>query len=623
MSNSVLNKNLASLKKKDPVLFEEIVSLKGSNSYAATKSKSGLPALIYVDQDGSKKQIDSIYDPVGEATRNLARLEIRESINFIVMGLGLGYQASEIIKQTSTQAKIYIFEKDPELFALAIREVDLSGVFEHPGVRLFVGANLREVSGLMEPEKTNFTLNDYCFVSQKALVDRNIEYYGVLFEAIETYFKESRINLKTQSIHSKLYYKNIFSNQESIRNSPGIKSLNGCLPDIPAVICSAGPSLDKNIQLLKACRKGFFLIAVATALKPLTHNGIIPDVVISIDPDDLTIRSFEFLRDTGDTWLVYNAAVPNTIPNSFPNRKIAFDLDAQLAKWFAKHTNEKGSLGKISSVAHAAFNFAKVLACSPVILIGQDLSFQNQRLHCTHSYYYYDSINLVSRLNPLYYLNRLKYLNFGPNLTERIDIFGSQVTSTLAMDSYRQIFSSSLESSETVINATEGGLAIKGMQNLSLREALHHHCRNSIKNNLDAFMPPMSIEKDTLDNLHESTFSLIQSLENISKKMHAIKSKYEDTLSKDQKQFFVNDMDTLYKSILESKETALLLQDYDFAGFSDWYCSNSQILHNKEMFKDCSQLEEEYKRDLKFLNVLADSVEYLLKNFKRSLSPEN
>jgi hypothetical protein len=623
MSNSVLNKNLASIKKKDPALFEKIASLKGSKSYATTISKSGFPALIYVDQDGSKKQIDSNYDPVGEATRNLARLKIRESINFIVLGLGLGYQVSEIIKQTSTHAKIYIFEKDPELFALAIREVDLAGIFEHPGVRLFVDTDLREVSGLMEPERENFTLNEYCFVSQKALVDRNIEYYRVLFEAIETYFKESRINLKTQSIHSKLYYKNIFSNQESIKNSPGIKTLNGCLPDIPAVICSAGPSLDKNIQLLKACRKGFFLIAVATALKPLLHNGIIPDVVISIDPDDLTIRSFEFLRDTGDTWLVYNAAVPNTIPNAFPSRKIAFDLDSQLAKWFKQHTTEKGSLGKISSVAHAAFNFAKYLACSPVILVGQDLSFQNQRLHCTHSYYYDDSINLVSRLNPLYYLNRLKYLNFGPNLTERIDIFGSQVNSTLAMDSYRQIFSSSLENSETVINATEGGLPINGMKNLSLREALHYYCRNSITKNLDAFMPPMSSEIGTLDNLHEPAFSLIQNLEDISKKTNVIKSKYEDTLSKDQKQFFVNDMDTLYKNILEYKETALLLQDYDFSGFSDWYRSNSKILHKKELFKDCSQLEEEYKRDLKFLNVLAGSVEYLLMNFERFLSPKS
>ena len=623
MSNSVLNRNLASLKKKDPALFEKITPLKGSKFYAATKSKSGHPSLVHVDQDGRKKQIDSNYDPVGEAIRNLARFNISGSINFIVLGLGLGCQVSEIIKINSKHAKIFIFEKDPELFALAIREADFTQIFEHPGVKLFVDTDLRDVSHLLEPERTNFTLNEYCLISQKALVERNFEYYGVLYEEIEKYFKESRINLKTQSVHSKVYYKNIFSNQECLRSSPGIKNLKDCLSDIPAIICSAGPSLDKNIQLLKSSRKGFFLIAVATALKPLLHNGIQPDVVISIDPDELTIRSFDFFRDSGDTWLVYNAAVPNTIPKIFPTRKMAFDLDVHLAKWFNKHSDAKGSLGKTSSVAHSALNFAEFLACSPVILIGQDLSFQNQRLHCNQSFYFEDSINLVSRFNPLYYLNRLKYLNFGPNLTERIDIFGCQVGSTLAMDSYRQIFSSSLNNSKTVINATEGGVPIKGMKNLSLREALHYHCRNSIKKKLESFIAPMSLEIDALEDLHESTCRLLRNLEKISEEVNAIKKLQIDAPSNDQKQYFVDHMETLYKSILEDKEIALLLQDYDFAGFSDWYRSSSQILNKKELFKDCSQLNEEYERDLIFLKVLADSVKYLRFGFERSLSPES
>ena len=82
-------------------------------------------------------------------------------------------------------------------------------------------------------------------------------------------------------------------------------------------------------------------------------------------------------------------------------------------------------------------------------------------------------------------------------------------------------------------------------------------------------------------------------------------------------------MDTLYKSILEYKETALLLQDYDFAGFSDWYRSNSKILNKKESSKGCSKLDEAYERDLRLLNVLADSVEYLRVNFEKSLSLKN
>ena len=623
MSNSVLNKNLAALKKKDPALFKKIVSLKGSKFYTTKISKTGLPTLVYIDECGSKKQIDSIYDPVNEASRNLERFNVHESINFIVLGLGLGYQVSEIVKQCSTQSKIYIFEKDPELFSLAIRENDFSHIFEHPGVRLFVDADLRNLSTFMEPERINFTLNNYCIFSHKALTDRNIDYYSLLLREIEKYFTESKVNFKTQSIHSKLYYKNIFSNLGCLRNSPGITSLKNGLPDIPAIICSAGPSLDKNIQLLKSSRKGFFLVSVATALKPLLHNGIQPDVVVSIDPDELTIRAFDFLQGTEGTWLVYNSAVPNTIPKSFPDRKIAFDLDLHLAKWFKSRSVEKGDLGKVTSVAHSAFNFANYLSCSPIILLGQDLSFHKERLHCKYSFYYEDSINLVSRYRPLSYLDRLKHLKFGNNLTKCIDLFDSQVTSTLAMDSYRQIYSNSLDTSKTVINASEGGVPIDGMINLSLREAIYHYCESPINKKFESLINTTTLEECSLKAIRESTFSLIRKLEDISERINAIKFKYADTLSNDEKQFFVTEMGLLYKSILQHDDTALLLQDYDFAGFSDWYRSNSQILCKKELSKEGSLLIDEYERDLRFLDVLEKSVEYLRINFEKSLSLES
>lgn len=620
MNNSFLDRNLASLKKKDPALFDKISPLKGSNSYAVTQSRSGLPSLIHVDEAGNKKQIESNYDPASDASRYFRGREIDNSINFIVMGLGLGYQAFEIIRNVSRQAKIYIFEKDPELFALAIREIDFTLIFEHPGVRLFVDIDPRDLANLVEPERINFTLNEYCLVKQKALIDRNINYFEFLFEQIENYFNESRVDLKTQTIHSKLYYKNIFSNLISLQNSPGIDSLKGRLSGIPSIICSAGPSLDKNIQLLNSARENFFLIAVGTALKPLLYNGIHPDVVLSIDPDEQTISAFDFAKGMGNTCLVYNAAVPSVIPKAFPGKRVAFDLDVCLAEWFKRHSGGKGGLGKISSVAHSALNFANYLACSPVILVGQDLSFHRQRQHCLHSFYYDESMYLVSRYDPLYYLNRLKYLNYGQNLVKCIDIFACQVNSTLAMDSYNHIFSKTINTTQTVINATEGGVPIKGVENLSLKEALYKYCNNPVSESCDSLMESIPLRKSSQGLFRDSTLNLIRYLNDISEKVDAVKLKHQTSTDPDSMQLFVDDMEVLYKDILEYKEVALLLQGYDFSGFSEWYRSNSQILNKVELSKDSSLLGEKYDRDKKFLLVLADSVEYLRVNFEKSLS---
>ena len=617
MSNPSLSKNLASLKKSDPTLYARIAPLNGSKEYEVAPSKSGPSSLIHIDGKGIKKQIHSNYDPVAEASRYLKTLNICESTNFIILGLGLGYQVLEIIRKTSSQAKIYIFEKDPELFALAMSEVDFSSIFEHPGVKLFVDANPHGVEALLEPEQIDFTLNKYCLVRQKPLVDRDWEYYGVLLERIENYFQESQINLKTQSIHSKLYYKNIFSNFNNLLESPGITSLKGCLPEIPAIICSAGPSLDKNIQLIKSARESFFLIAVATALKPLQHNGIQPNVVVSVDPDELTINSFDLSTNTNDFFLVYNPAVPNAIPQAFPNRRVAFDSEIYLAKWLKQYTEEKGSLGKISSVAHAAVKLSQFLACSPIILVGQDLSFCQQRLHCLNSFYHAEQLDKVTRLNPRSYWDHLKYLNFGPNLKYGTDLFGKRVASTIAMESYNHIFSKNFEGSQNIINATEGGTPIEGAINMSLREALYTHCRKLVKDKQNLLSAPHL--NNSFKSSQDALLKQVQLLQDISGKLNALalNNLGTRTPNPEGKQLFINEMEMLYKNIMENKETALLLQGYDFAGFSDWYRSNCQILRKKELSEGYSPLDEEFERDLKFFDVLVEATDYLTVNFEK------
>ncbi len=619
MSNSFLDSNLEFLRKKDPALVEKVLPVNISKSFAITKSRSGLSSLVFIDEAGNKKQIDSNYDPVGEASRYLGRLEISNSINFFVMGLGLGYQASEIIRQTSRQAKIYIFEKDLELFALAIREADLSSIFDHPGVRLFIDINPKEFGDLIDSEQINFTLNKYCIVEHKPLVNRNLEYFGSLLREIENYFKESRISLNTQKVHSKLYYKNIFKNLRNLKDSPGIVSLKGCLTDVPALVCSAGPSLDKNIHLLKTNRENFFLIAVATALKPLLKNGIEPDVVFSIDPDELTIRSFDFVAGSGAAWLVYNAAVPSTVSESFPGKKVAFDLDIYLAEWFHRHSMKKGNLGKITSVAHSAFNFANYLSCSPIILVGQDLSFHRHRQHCLHSFYYEDNICLIKRVDPIYQLNRLKYLSYGQNLTKCVDIFECQATTTLSMESYNRIFSNSLDPSQININATEGGVPIEGMKTLSLREALFAYCNKSIKDKYDDLLKSIKFDSNSTHNISNSVISIVQNMKKISDKADNIRSKYLSTIDSANKQLFIDDMAELYKEVLKDKDTALLLQGYDFEGFSEWYRSNCEIINKREVSDDSNILQEEFERDQKFLPVLIESLDFLLENFESFL----
>ena len=78
-------------------------------------------------------------------------------------------------------------------------------------------------------------------------------------------------------------------------------------------------------------------------------------------------------------------------------------------------------------------------------------------------------------------------------------------------------------------------------------------------------------------------------------------------------------MKDLYKQMANHKEATLLIQNYDFSSFSDWYRSNSQILNNSEL-EESSLINKEFERDYTFLDTLIKSVEYLQINLNKAKS---
>ena len=98
--------------------------------------------------------------------------------------------------------------------------------------------------------------------------------------------------------------------------------LKNIFPQVPVILVSAGPSLDKNIGFIKSARNQIIVITVATALKPLLKNNIAPDFVIAIDPNDETIASFNIELIPDNLWLIYDPCIHFSVSSLFNSRKI-------------------------------------------------------------------------------------------------------------------------------------------------------------------------------------------------------------------------------------------------------------------------------------------------------------
>lgn len=176
---------------------------------------------------------------------------------------------------------------------------------------------------------------------------------------------------------------------QAVQNLPAVVLGNsvGKLREIlkgkPAIIISPGPSLSKNIDLLHQAKGHAVLIAPLQALKILKTHGIKPDFVTVVDPQDMTGghgRNFFEKIDTDDYGhiLALISSHPNVIQQK-PDDSILYCTGSLGDLWIAKALDEDVAHVSGGSVSVTSFRLALSWGCSPLILVGQDLTYSDGR----------------------------------------------------------------------------------------------------------------------------------------------------------------------------------------------------------------------------------------------------
>lgn len=620
MNSRLFAKNLAVLEKNNRVLAEALKSLRPGGGFIVTPSRKGPPSLARTFPGGGRKTLHSSYDPIKEAVRFMDSSTVDDFSNFIVLGVGLGYHIQELIKRIPSSSRILIAEREIEVFYHCLMNNDFTSVMDRPGVRFQVGTDASGPDGILDEDRFQFALNGYSIIRFQPLI--NTEYYSNRLKKIEAVINEAKINLNSKAAFSRVFYKNIFSNWKNLLNSPGIHSLKDAFQGVPAIIVSAGPSLDKNISILKSSSHRAVVIAAATALRPLIQNGIEVDFVIVIDSGESSIQFFDCEYRGKNVWLVFDPCIPHSIVDLFPNKKIKIDSGVYLSHWIASKSGENNYLGKTFSVAHAAFLFSHHLGCGPVIFTGQDLSFNRNQLHCAGSYFDQVRKDKITAFQPLNHLEEKRYFEFSSSFKSSIDIFGKEIITTCALDVYKNIFAENIEGNGSILNATEGGADIPGVPNRTLREVLNVHCpENPGPRKLKfpgSFNEAGGSRKIKSDLIEQSKrFNKIH--RDVQKMRVRFIDSYKETES--HKNEFVGSMEGLFQFLLDQPETLELMQGYAYAGFIEWNRQNGKIAIKEE--KSADVLEDRFQRDKKFLDVLEETAETLKKAFDKMAKEMN
>lgn len=411
-----------------------------------------------------------LHDPKNidaEARQFLIRFDPLKIEWLLIYGVGLGYyyKALESWLHSDPKRRVVFAEDDPDVLK-AFLSTEIAGkLLDDPQADVIfydpVNFNIEEFDGLIQaflfhPDFVG-SLDSYHTNKRE-----DFERFKMLFEFyIHAQEAVTAEYLKKGSEFLNSFYNNVLHLDESYNGTAFFDQFKG----IPAIICSAGPSLQKNIELLKTLKNKAVIIAGGTAMNALNGFECVPHFGCGVDPFSfhysriISNTAFEtpfFYRSRMNKEAVRAVHGPKLYLPGATGYPIAEHIDEQLG--YSSLELEEGA-----NVINLSLAIAKSLGCNPLIIVGLDLAYTDGMSYSpslkTHAIY-----DVREQ-----FITKLPY----EELLLVHDIYGQPVYSLMKWMIESNWYSTFAKNNPDIklLNCTEGGIGFQGGETMSLREA--------------------------------------------------------------------------------------------------------------------------------------------------------
>ncbi|MEM9082988.1 MAG: 6-hydroxymethylpterin diphosphokinase MptE-like protein [Planctomycetota bacterium] len=457
---SILTRNLQALAARSPRTTDRLAQAIPADIELIETRQDALSAVYQGRTLASRRK------PLDEAERLAESFDLKKAGAVVIMGFGLGHHARAIAERVEKQAAVIIFEPDESLLRRVLEEFDHSDWLNRPNVRVFTDSdNAGSMHGALKDLEAWISVGVE-FVNHPPSADRlapNTKHFTDEFLRVVSAL---RTTIVTVMMQSDVTIRNTLMNVEHQLTRPGIAELKDLFKGRPAVVVSAGPSLRRNMHLLKepGIRDRVAIIAVQTVLKPLLEAGIKPHFVTALDYHEVSKRFYEGLtvQDVEGVQLIAESKANAAILDTFPGEKRVSgdDFFEQLIGEELAPANDKITPG--ATVAHLAYYLARYLGCDPVALIGQDLAFTDGQYYAKHASIHDVWAGELSAFNTLEMMEWQRIARMRGNLHRVTDTLGRPVFTDDQMATYLAQFERDFlrdeENGLTTVDATQGGV---------------------------------------------------------------------------------------------------------------------------------------------------------------------
>ncbi|MCR2106083.1 motility associated factor glycosyltransferase family protein [Campylobacter upsaliensis] len=260
-----------------------------------------------------------------------------------------------------------------------------------------------------------------------------------------------------------------------------------------AIIVSTGPSLIKQLPLLKEYREKALIFCADSAYPILAKHNIKPDYVCMVERSDFTAEFFK--HDFGDfdegiCFILVSLVHPNALNYLKDKNYILINKTLNFAHFmdFKEYDFEH----PLSNVACMAYSLACELGAKNIILIGQDLAYDENGFSHPKDYQHGQDYEKDSA--------KFGILAYGGE--------GEVLTHTTWLLFKQNLEDIILRQSPTCYNATEGGARIEHCIEKSFKQC----CEELLKEKLKRPFPPLTKSTNSKELLQKAYQKIILAL---------------------------------------------------------------------------------------------------------------
>ena len=459
---SIWEKNLGALSKVDLALYKQIRAVSPNNDFEVFIGKDSADINIVDKKRESVLFLDNSVESTTKIFHTLAPYALYPYLYFFGLGNGVLYK---MLFANPAHKQIMVFEPHLEIIFIVLNLVDFSDEILAKKLVIFHAQNAtienltpffsQNRNALMHGKLYNLHIfNEY--------YDNFLDLAGQINKIFVSIIEHGVASLGNDSKDAITGIKHHIANLPLMLKTPSLYELvKKAKNTAHAVIVSTGPSLNKQLSLLKKMQDFVTIFCVDASFPILCKNGIKPDIVLSMERVELTAKFYEVVEAQFFEGVIFEIT-------SIAHKKLLDEITKkggtlQISMRPFGYTSyfeiePYGYIGIGMSAANMAYELVVHSGFETCIFIGQDLAFaKDGKSH---------SKGAVYGENELSEKPKILVEQYGG---------GGFVESTQVWDMFLKFFARDIfETKDRIraINATEGGARIPHTIEMPFEKAL-------------------------------------------------------------------------------------------------------------------------------------------------------